>query len=336
MDALISGLTVACAWWFYPQLKLIGMDDKRIEELRPADHPVAQDADEQKRSLDDKKDGESDQLNSAHAPPIGDAKSTAPSANERTAESTQTFTGPHFTDDEFINRQFDAWESENNDDSFKSQPDYSADKARQAMLDALKRLEELKSDRSSDTEEDNNEPATTAAAAANRQQLDIDPKGYYAYLGLQGRERLATVEEIRIAFRRMARIYHPDLETDLQSKKQAKIKFQKLVQVYSVLRDGKCGVYLFCTDEIIILSQPKNGRRTIRLRNHNQTRNRCCFRYSKTNYILDATAKVLSIWPIRLYIKYVFTLKRTFGVCVVNLLNLPSYWSFYAPTQPSK
>src|SRR5215207_9386414 len=56
-------------------------------------------------------------------------------------------------------------------------------------------------------------------------------KDYYATLGVS---REATPEEIKKAFRKLARQYHPDTATD---KKAAEEKFKELNEAHEVLSD---------------------------------------------------------------------------------------------------
>ncbi|KIE58386.1 molecular chaperone DnaJ [Methylacidiphilum kamchatkense Kam1] len=56
-------------------------------------------------------------------------------------------------------------------------------------------------------------------------------KNYYETLGV---DKNATQDEIRAAFRRLARIYHPDVAKD---KKEAEEKFKEINEAYEVLSD---------------------------------------------------------------------------------------------------
>jgi curved DNA-binding protein len=58
-------------------------------------------------------------------------------------------------------------------------------------------------------------------------------RDYYEVLGVG---RNASEEEIKKAFRRLARKYHPDLHTSAD-KKEAEEKFKELNEAYEVLRD---------------------------------------------------------------------------------------------------
>ncbi|MCX7713918.1 MAG: J domain-containing protein [Chthoniobacterales bacterium] len=58
-----------------------------------------------------------------------------------------------------------------------------------------------------------------------------DFQDYYQQLGVPP---TATQEEIRAAFRRLARLYHPDIATD---KKEAEEKFKEINEAYEVLGD---------------------------------------------------------------------------------------------------
>ena len=58
-------------------------------------------------------------------------------------------------------------------------------------------------------------------------------RDYYEVLGV---DRNATEEEMKKAYRKLARKYHPDLHTD-KDKKEAEEKFKELNEAYEVLRD---------------------------------------------------------------------------------------------------
>lgn len=58
------------------------------------------------------------------------------------------------------------------------------------------------------------------------------PQDYYAVLGV---DRSASAEEIKRAFRRLAKEYHPD--THKGDKKEAERKFRKIAEAYEVLSD---------------------------------------------------------------------------------------------------
>ena len=60
----------------------------------------------------------------------------------------------------------------------------------------------------------------------------VTKRDYYEVLGV-GRE--ASEDEIKKAFRKVARQYHPDLQTDTQKKKQAEEKFKEANEAYEVL-----------------------------------------------------------------------------------------------------
>ena len=57
-------------------------------------------------------------------------------------------------------------------------------------------------------------------------------KDYYALLGVP---RLATAKEIKRAYRKQAKKYHPDVS----NRADANMMFQRLVKAYSVLKDKK-------------------------------------------------------------------------------------------------
>jgi curved DNA-binding protein len=58
-----------------------------------------------------------------------------------------------------------------------------------------------------------------------------DFKDYYAILGVS---KTATPEELKQAFRKSARKYHPDVNPD---NKQAEAKFKEVNEAYEVLSD---------------------------------------------------------------------------------------------------
>ncbi|MDQ3621635.1 MAG: DnaJ domain-containing protein, partial [Verrucomicrobiota bacterium] len=61
--------------------------------------------------------------------------------------------------------------------------------------------------------------------------MPVQYKDYYASLGLQ---KNATQDEIRKAFRKLARQYHPDVSKD---KAAAETKFKEINEAYEVLGD---------------------------------------------------------------------------------------------------
>jgi curved DNA-binding protein len=62
--------------------------------------------------------------------------------------------------------------------------------------------------------------------------MPVEFKDYYKVLGV---ERKASSDEIRKAFRKLARIYHPDVAKD---KKSAEEKFKEINEAYEVLGDA--------------------------------------------------------------------------------------------------
>lgn len=65
-----------------------------------------------------------------------------------------------------------------------------------------------------------------------------DKKDYYEVLGV---EKNATDEEIKKAYRKMAKKYHPDANPD--NKQEAEAKFKEVNEAYETLSDsqkGKC------------------------------------------------------------------------------------------------
>jgi curved DNA-binding protein len=63
--------------------------------------------------------------------------------------------------------------------------------------------------------------------------MPVEFKDYYKVLGV---ERTASSDEIRKAFRKLARIYHPDVAKD---KKRAEEKFKEINEAYEVLGDAE-------------------------------------------------------------------------------------------------
>src|SRR6476619_6165402 len=61
--------------------------------------------------------------------------------------------------------------------------------------------------------------------------MEAEYKDYYAILGVP---KTATAEEIKKAFRKLARQYHPDVAKD---KKTAEQKFKEVNEAYEVLGD---------------------------------------------------------------------------------------------------
>src|SRR5688500_2571577 len=67
--------------------------------------------------------------------------------------------------------------------------------------------------------------------AAKSDAMAIQYKDYYDTLGIS---RTATPDEIRKAFRKLARQYHPDVA---KNKTQAEAKFKEINEAYEVLGD---------------------------------------------------------------------------------------------------
>src|ERR1700677_74051 len=63
--------------------------------------------------------------------------------------------------------------------------------------------------------------------------MPVEFKDYYKVLGV---ERTASGDDIRKAFRKLARIYHPDVAKD---KKRAEEKFKEINEAYEVLGDAE-------------------------------------------------------------------------------------------------
>ena len=67
--------------------------------------------------------------------------------------------------------------------------------------------------------------------------IERDPLGYYALLGLAGKETTATPREVAQAFRKEAHKHHPDIAPEGQQE-AANLKMQNIVEAYTVLRDA--------------------------------------------------------------------------------------------------
>src|ERR1039458_6891148 len=63
--------------------------------------------------------------------------------------------------------------------------------------------------------------------------MPVQFKDYYEILGVP---RTATAEEIKKAFRRLARVYHPDVA---KNKVAGEAKFKELNEAYEVLSDAE-------------------------------------------------------------------------------------------------
>src|SRR5690348_14804746 len=63
--------------------------------------------------------------------------------------------------------------------------------------------------------------------------MSVDYKDYYATLGVS---KTASQDEVRKAFRKLARQYHPDVAKD---KKAAEAKFKEINEAYEVLGDAE-------------------------------------------------------------------------------------------------
>ena len=63
-----------------------------------------------------------------------------------------------------------------------------------------------------------------------------DKRDYYEVLGVS---RDASDDEIKKAFRKVARQHHPDLQTDPKEKKKAEEKFKEAGEAYDVLSNAE-------------------------------------------------------------------------------------------------
>ena len=64
--------------------------------------------------------------------------------------------------------------------------------------------------------------------------MSVTKRDYYEVLGI---DRAASDDEIKKAFRRLARQHHPDLQSDPQHKKKAEEKFKEANEAYEVLNN---------------------------------------------------------------------------------------------------
>lgn len=64
----------------------------------------------------------------------------------------------------------------------------------------------------------------------------MSKRDYYETLGV---ERTASDDEIKKAFRRLARQHHPDVQHGTEDKKQAEEKFKEIAEAYEVLSDAE-------------------------------------------------------------------------------------------------
>lgn len=66
----------------------------------------------------------------------------------------------------------------------------------------------------------------------------VNPADYYALLGLSEKRHLATLDEIRSAFRRQLMQFHPDrCEAEGYDKDEASARTRELYDAFAVLRD---------------------------------------------------------------------------------------------------
>src|SRR5438445_12416160 len=64
--------------------------------------------------------------------------------------------------------------------------------------------------------------------------FDVVKRDYYDVLGV---DKNANDDELKKAFRRLARQYHPDTQTSEQEKKVAEEKFKEINEAYATLSD---------------------------------------------------------------------------------------------------
>ena len=62
----------------------------------------------------------------------------------------------------------------------------------------------------------------------------VGKRDYYETLGV---ERTASDDELKKAFRKLARQYHPDLQSSPDQKKTSEEKFKEINEAYEVLKD---------------------------------------------------------------------------------------------------
>ena len=68
------------------------------------------------------------------------------------------------------------------------------------------------------------------------QVAEATDREYYAFLNLTPE---CTDEEIKVAYRRLALLWHPDRHTDADSRERATAQFARLTQIHDVLTDPK-------------------------------------------------------------------------------------------------
>ena len=148
---------------------------------------------------------------------------------ERVKENYDNFNDSNsFNDDNYYDdfkaKQEEEYrkEQEREDRKFKKQQQKRQEKTKQKKQQHYKKSEETKKEQAEDKKQESNEENTKSR---------WDSNSAYEILGV---EVNATKEEIKKAYRRLAKIYHPDLA--LTNKEEAEKIFKKINWAYGILK----------------------------------------------------------------------------------------------------